>query len=129
MSGAAQMPAQQRNREQALLGEKTKLQGKGAVESRDVHVAGMICHHDVAGAGIERFGAPDCGAHETDGQQHPRPLPGEPMLRASGAVPQRADVGNEAHPGSQDDDCGGGEQNCAQFPHGSIGRLRSLVND
>jgi hypothetical protein len=57
------------------------------------------------------------GTDETDGEQHPRPLPGESMLRASGAVPQRANVRNQAHPDGQKDDCRGGEQNGAEFPH------------
>ncbi len=63
----------------------------------------MVRNHDVAGIGIESLGALDSGTHKTDGQQHPRPQPGETMLRLSGVVPQRANVREiTAHPDRQE---------------------------
>ena len=97
MPRAPQVRSQERDAEQALLGEEAELMRHERKDGGDIHVARMVRHEDVGGFGVELFDAFGARATEAHGQQHSRPDAGDGVLRVAGAVEERRHERERAH--------------------------------
>jgi hypothetical protein len=86
VAGPSEVGTDERDAEQAVLSEETKLERDMGQHHRRVHQALMVCHQDIAARRIQLLQALKMHANAADCKDYLGPGPGDPMLRVPGFV-------------------------------------------
>ncbi len=96
LAGVVEVPADEGDLPEGLLGEDAELEGKPGEEDRGVHVAEVVGGVDGGFVDVELFAADDFDGREADEQEGSGPEAGDEVLLAAGFVPEAAEEGDAA---------------------------------
>jgi len=127
LAGVVEIPADEGNLPERLLGEDAELEGELGEEHRRIHIAEVVGDVDGGGMVAEFIGALDGDSGDGDPEDGACPGAGDDVLAAARGVPKTDDERDAAEGGGgqadewEENDCGEQAERCGWFVYGRLG--------